>query len=84
MKNSYNERQDSYEFKNEGLARSKRMGQLEDKLESDQKMIENYEPPEIRRHAVLMTMAPAGSKMGHGVFPFQTKRQVERKYEGEE
>jgi hypothetical protein len=34
----------------------------------------NYEKPTIRRHAVIMTMAPAGSKMGHGLFAFVTKR----------
>lgn len=34
----------------------------------------NYEKPTIRRHAVIMTMAPAGSKMGHGLFPFITKK----------
>jgi len=32
-----------------------------------------YEKPTIRRHAIIMTMAPAGSKMGHGLFPFVTK-----------
>ena len=35
---------------------------------------ENYEKPMICRLAVIMTMAPAGSKMGHGLFPFITKR----------
>ena len=38
---------------------------------------ENYEKPMIRRHAVIMTMAPAGSKMGHGLFPFITKKSDE-------
>lgn len=38
---------------------------------------ENYEKPMIHRHAVIMTMAPAGSKMGHGLFPFITKRDDE-------
>ena len=33
-----------------------------------------YEKPSIRRHAVIMTMAPQGSKMGHGLFPFATRR----------
>lgn len=33
-----------------------------------------YEKPVIRRHAVIMTMAPQGSKMGHGLFPFATRR----------
>lgn len=32
-----------------------------------------YEKPTIRRHAVIMTMAPQGSKMGHGLFPFATR-----------
>jgi len=32
-----------------------------------------YEKPTIKRHAVVMTMAPAGCKMGHGLFPFLTK-----------
>lgn len=32
-----------------------------------------YEKPVIRRHAVIMTMAPQGSKMGHGLFPFATR-----------
>jgi hypothetical protein len=32
-----------------------------------------YEKPKIKRHAVVMTMAPAGCKMGHGLFPFMTK-----------
>lgn len=32
-----------------------------------------YEKPTIKRHAVVMTMAPAGCKMGHGLFPFMTK-----------
>lgn len=32
-----------------------------------------YEKPNIRRHAVIMTMAPQGSKMGHGLFPFATR-----------
>ncbi len=40
-----------------------------------------YEKPEIRRHAVIMTMAPAGSKMGHGLFPFVTKQNnADKKY----
>ncbi len=33
-----------------------------------------YEKPLIKRHAVVMTMAPAGCKMGHGLFPFVTKK----------
>ncbi len=40
----------------------------------------DYEKPEIKRHAVIMTMAPAGSKMGHGLFPFVTKKKEEQKY----
>lgn len=35
---------------------------------------EGYEKPLIKRHAVVMTMAPAGCKMGHGLFPFVTKK----------
>ncbi|MBU0677336.1 MAG: hypothetical protein KJ626_04395 [Verrucomicrobia bacterium] len=34
---------------------------------------EGYEKPMVKRHAVVMTMAPAGCKMGHGLFPFTTK-----------
>jgi hypothetical protein len=34
---------------------------------------EGYKKPQIKRYAVVMTMAPAGSKMGHGLFPFVTK-----------
>lgn len=37
------------------------------------KLPEVYEKPTVKRHAVIMTMAPAGSKMGHGLFPFATK-----------
>ncbi|MBT3304639.1 hypothetical protein HN592_02205 [Candidatus Woesearchaeota archaeon] len=36
--------------------------------------LQTYEKPTVRRHAVIMTMAPQGSKMGHGLFPFVTKR----------
>ena len=35
---------------------------------------EGYEKPSIKRHAVIMTMAPAGCKMGHGLFPFVTRQ----------
>ena len=35
---------------------------------------EGYEKPVIKRHAVVMTMAPAGCKMGHGLFPFVMKK----------
>ena len=42
---------------------------------------EVYEKPTIRRHAVIMTMAPAGSKMGHGLFPFATKGLTEDSYQ---
>lgn len=38
--------------------------------------LEGYEKPAIRRHAVIMTMAPAGCKMGHGLFPFLTKTET--------
>ncbi|MBS3088025.1 hypothetical protein J4226_05520 [Candidatus Pacearchaeota archaeon] len=34
---------------------------------------EDYEKPMIKKHAIVMTMSPAGSKMGHGLFPFVTK-----------
>lgn len=34
---------------------------------------EEYEKPSLRRHAIIVTMAPMGSKLGHGVFPFRTK-----------
>lgn len=29
-----------------------------------------YEKPKIERYALLYTLSPAGSKLGHGVFPF--------------
>ncbi len=54
------------------------MNSLETKTqENEQKspLIRQYEKPSIRRHAVVMTMAPQGCKMGHGLFPFVTKSQ---------
>jgi len=39
---------------------------------------EGYEKPIIKRHAVVTTMASAGCKMGHGLFPFVTKRSDNR------
>ena len=41
-----------------------------------------YEKPAIRRHAVIMTMAPQGSKMGHGLFPFATRRDGQERVYG--
>ena len=39
---------------------------------NDVKRPAGYEKPTIKRHTVIMTMAPAGSKMGHGLFLFVT------------
>ena len=47
---------------------------------SDAKRPVGYEKPTIRRHAVVMTMAPAGCKMGHGLFPFVTKKKENQTY----
>ena len=42
-------------------------------MEDSQRCTAEYEKPRITRHAVVMTMAPMGSKLGHGIFPFRTK-----------
>ena len=47
---------------------------------NDTKRPAGYEKPTINRYTVIMTMAPAGSKMGHGLFPFVTKKKEEQKY----
>ena len=39
---------------------------------------EEYECPTIRKHSMLFTLSPAGCKLGHGLFPFQKRRKLNK------
>jgi hypothetical protein len=39
---------------------------------------EEYECPTIQKHSMLFTLSPAGCKLGHGLFPFQKRRRLDR------
>jgi len=39
---------------------------------------EEYERPTIQKHSMLFTLSPAGCKLGHGLFPFQKRRKLDK------
>lgn len=39
---------------------------------------EEYERPTIQKHSMLFTLSPAGCKLGHGLFPFQRRRKLDK------